>query len=482
MAKGHAFAAGWNKSPRHQPPRPPNRMAARRASTPPSKGIIMLENCEEIDRAIDEAKRRVAEDYQDAPSKQDLISTYQLTDDEIDDLERRLKERLGRLGRIAVGIEGVYYEHLDQALRGRKGQPKPESLLEDVRDRIEQGPARQLANELARQGANEFKDLVEAMLDCVEACTEEPAGTIGPFEPRRCDVAGELAPTSSPVFANIPAPENDLERVGAARKLAHVVALGEDMRVFDAAATLRNRWAEGQYEFCSVNLRNNLYCDLRSCDCGMLPEAERQALYAAVFGFTGDDLPAGTRVNRGFSAMWERFNDTVLRFLMSDEGTEATADTKKEGIFAATIDLQSNLADNMTEANTMRITDLHKQVLRELELFNDPAVFGTVAPGCKAGWWEVVERLTGPPEDGRSLIASFELASRRDAIFEWVASFRFPGTPTGTVFDNMVNAVSALSGTAPWMPAIVAQDRPAIAGRSDQLRPAYPQLGTARTG
>jgi hypothetical protein len=445
---------------------------------------MMPEKFEEIERAIEEAKRRVAEDYRDAPSKQDLVSTYDLTEFEIAELEVELKQRLSGAARIVAGIHGVISEHLKNALQG-KSRPRHETLLEDLQDRIEKGPAKQLTNEMANVlGQQEPNMLERAVLAFYDTSMEpEPGGeAIGPYEPRKCDLATELKPEISPEFTTIPPPVNDLDRVGAARKLAYVVAVGEDMRVLDAAVTLRNRWADGQYEFCDDNLRNNLYCDLRSCDCGILPDAERQALYAAVFGLTGEDLPAGARVNRGFSAMWERFNDTVLRFLMSDEGTEASADTKKEGILAATIDLQSNLAEHVTEVDMMRITDLHKQVLRELELFNDPAVFNTVAPGCKAGWWEVVERLTGPLEDGRSLIASFELARRRDAIFEWVATFTFPGTPTGKVFDNMVNAVSALSGSAPWMPAMVAQDRPAITGRNNQLRPAYRQLETARTG
>lgn len=437
----------------------------------------MPEKFDEMERALEKAKRRVAEDYRDAPSKQDLINEYDLTEYEIDELEGELKQRLSGAARIVAGVRGVYNEHLHQALRGKKSRPTHETLLEDLRDRIEKGPAKQLVNELVQQGPNL---LGEAVLALIDASAELGGEAIGSYEPRVCDLATELKPKVSPEFTTIPAPENDLDHVGAARKLAYVVAVGEDMRVLDAAATLRNRWADGRYEFCDDDLRNNLYCDMRSCDCGILPDAERQALYAAVFGLTGEDLPAGARVNRGFSAMWERFNDTVLRFLMSDEDTEASAGTKKEGIVAATIDLQSNLAQNVTEVDMMRITDLHKQVLRELELFNDSAVFNTVAPGCKPGWWEVVERLTGPPEDGRSLIASFELARRRDAIFEWVAKFTFPGTPSGPVFDNMVNAVSALSGSAPWMPAMVSQDRSAITGRNNQLRPAHPQLEMAR--
>jgi hypothetical protein len=291
---------------------------------------------------------------------------------------------------------------------------------------------------------------------------------------RACNVANLLQADDSPVFDEFPPPENDLERVGAARKLAYVVAVGEDMRVLEAAATLRDRWADGQYEFCTTDLRDNLYCDMRSCDCGNLPEAERQALYAAVFGLTGEDLPAGSRVNRGFPETWERFNDTVLRFLMSDGDTEASRRTKKEGIFAATMDLQSNLAANVSEVNLMRTIDLYEQVRRELQLFNDPQVFNTVAPGCDPGWWEVVERLTGTPQDGRSVIAAYELARRRDRIFEWVAEFRFGARPSGRLFRRMVNAVSALSGSAPWMPAMASQDRPAITARSDQVQPLYP--------
>jgi hypothetical protein len=45
----------------------------------------------------------------------------------------------------------------------------------------------------------------------------------------------------------------------------------------------------------------------------------------------------------------------------------------------------------------------------------------------------------------------------------------------------MVNAVSALSGSAPWMPAMASQDRPAITGRSGELRPTYAQLEVARS-
>lgn len=464
----------------------------------------MPEKFDDIERAIEEAKGKVAESYRDAPTKQDLMSSYQLTESEIDGLRADLEERLSLPGRKILEEEVVYFGSLGDALEAldggkstgpRKfGRRQREILLKDLQQKIEQGPAEKLVGELAKR---EPTQLAKALLACMEerpkavgALTVEPPeeppeepgpAPIGEFEPRDCDLADELDPASSPEFTTIPAPKNDLDHVGAARKLAYVVAVGEDMRVLAAAATLRNRWADGQYEFCTDDLRNNLYCDMRSCDCGILPDTERLALYAAVFGLTGEDLPAGARVNRGFSGMWERFNDTVLRFLMSDEDTEASAATKKEGILAATIDLQSNLAAHVTEVDMMRITDLHKQVLRELELFNDPAVFDTVAPGCTTGWWEVVERLTGPPEDGRSLIASYELARRRDAIFEWVATFTFPGTLTGTVFDDMVNAVSALSATAPWMPAMISQDRPAITGRNNQLQSVYPQLAMARS-
>jgi hypothetical protein len=470
----------------------------------------MPEEFDEIERALEEAKRKVAESYRDAPSRQDLVSRYELTEDEIDGLEEELKARLGGPAGTALGIKGVYPEHLHQALHGKKRRPRPEVLLEDVRDRIEQGPARQLRNELVKQGPKEVTEAVLAsMRDRPETAWEppgepaekpiaetageppwEPTGEppveptpkrIDPFAPRACDVAELLQQDVGPVFTEFPAPTNDLERVGAARKLAYVVAVGEDMRVLDAAATLRDRWADGQYEFCDVNLRNNLYCDMRSCDCGILPEAEKQALYAAVFGLTGEDLPAGSRVNRGFFGMWERFNDTVLRFLMSDGTTEASARTKQEGIFAATMDLQSNLAAHVSEVDVMRIIELYEQLRRELRLFNDPLLFDTVAPGCNAGWWEVVERLTGTPQDGRSVIAAYELARRRDSIFKWVEEFDFADRPPGALFREMVDAVSALSGSAPWMPAMVAQDRPAIAGRSDQLRPVYPQLEPARS-
>jgi hypothetical protein len=458
----------------------------------------MPEKFDEMERALEEAKRRVADSYRDAPSKHDLMSWYGLTEDEFDGLEEELKARLGGLEVTALGIKGVYPEQLRQALHGKTSRPRPEVLLEDVRDRIEQGPARQLRNELVKQGPKEVTEAVLAsMRDRPEtageppreppwALTGEPPGEpipkpIGKFAPRACDVAALLGQDVGPVFTEFPAPTNDLERVGAARKLAYVVAVGEDMRVFDAAATLRDRWADGHYEFCDADLRNNLYCDMRSCDCGILPETEKQALYAAVFGLTGEDLPAGSRVNRGFFGMWERFNDTVLRFLMSDGATEASARTKQEGIFAATIDLQSILAANVSEVDVMRIIELYEQLRRELRLFNDPIVFNTVAPGCNDGWWEVVERLTGTPQDGRSVIAAYELARRRDSIFKWVEEFDFAVRPPGALFREMVDAVSALSGSAPWMPAMVSQDRPAITGRNNQLRPAYPQLEMARS-
>jgi hypothetical protein len=255
------------------------------------------------------------------------------------------------------------------------------------------------------------------------------------------------------MFSGIPAPKNDLEHVGAARKLAFVVAVGEDMRVMAAAATLRDRWANGQYEFCKRKLRKTLNDNLRSCDRSILSEAERLGLYAAVFGLTDGNLPGETRVNRDFLPMWDRFNDTVLRFLMSDGNTEASRRTKKEGIRAATMDLQSNLAEHMTEVDIMRIANLHKQLRRELKLLKDPAVVKTVAPGGTT-WWEVVERLTDTPQDGDSPIFAYALAKRRNSIFKWVEKFNFNNAVSGPRFDKMVNAVSALSGSAPWMPAI----------------------------
>ena len=89
------------------------------------------------------------------------------------------------------------------------------------------------------------------------------------------------------------------------------------------------------------------------------------------------------------------------------------------------MDLQSILAANVSEVDMMRIIDLYEQLRRELRLFNDPIVFNTVAPGCNTGWWEVVERLTGTPQDGRSVIAAYELARRRDSIFKWVERVHF---------------------------------------------------------
>jgi hypothetical protein len=281
------------------------------------------------------------------------------------------------------------------------------------------------------------------------------------------------------MFSGIPAPKNDLEHVGAARKLAFVVAVGEDMRVMAAAATLRDRWANGQYEFCKRKLRKTLNDNLRSCDRSILSEAERLGLYAAVFGLTDGNLPGETRVNRDFLPMWDRFNDTVLRFLMSDGNTEASRRTKKEGIRAATMDLQSNLAEKVTEVDMKRITDLRKQLREELKLFKHPAVVKTVAPGCTTGWWEVVERLTGTPQDGCNLISAYKLAKRRNSIFKWVEKFNFNNAVSGPRFDKMVNAVSALSGSAPWMPAIASQDQPATISRSGELRPAYLELKVA---
>jgi hypothetical protein len=234
------------------------------------------------------------------------------------------------------------------------------------------------------------------------------------------------------MFSGIPAPKNDLKHVGAARKLAFVVAVGEDMRVLAAAAMLRDRWANGQYEFCKKNLRDTLNRDLRSCDRSILSEAERLGLYAAVFGLTDGDLPAGTCVNRGFFPMWDRFNDTVLRFLMSDGNTEASRKTKKEGIIAATMDLQSNLAEHVTEVDMMRITDLRKQLRRELKLFKRPAVVKTVAPGCTTGWWEVVERLTGTPK--KAAASSPPTSSPADATASssgWRSSHSGRRSPAG---------------------------------------------------
>ena len=450
----------------------------------------MPEEFDKIERAIEEAKGKVADSHT-KPKKQDLMSTYELTENEIDELREDLKERLSPAGSIVLQIESVYLEQLDEALKATLGANKAnarrmirggqrETLLNELQAKIEQRPAKELLEELAK---NKPEELAANLLDCFGPSAEAARAAIGPFVTRDCDVADKLQPTISPVFsvADFPAPKNDPERVGAARKLAYVVAVGEDMRVLAAAETLRDRWADGQYEFCTTDLRNNLYCDMRSCDCGLLPEAERLALYAAVFGLTGDDLPGGARVNRGFFGMWDRFNDTVLRFLMSDGDTEANRRTKKEGILAATIDLQSNLAEHVSEVDLMRITDLYQQLRRELQLFNDPHVFNTVAPGCNPGWWEVVERLTGTPQDRRSVVASYELARRRDSIFEWVADFKFGVTPSNQLFRRMVDAVSALSGSAPWSPAIASQDRPALTGRSDELRPVNPQLEAARS-
>ena len=446
----------------------------------------MTWQADQIKRAIQEASAAVNDAYHQTPSKQDLVATYALTELEIDELREDLERRLSPLGREVLKHDKVYYEHFHQALQARAAQQPAvqgiqgrEALLTAVQDGIEKGPADMLAREVAKRVPE--PQLVQAL----QGCYEPPAGgkPVEEFTPRVCDLADKLAPTARPVFDTsvVPAPKNDLDHVGAARKLAYVVAVGEDMRVLAAADTLRERWADGQYEFCSPNLRDRLYCDMRSCDCGILSEAERLALYAAVFGLTEGDLPAGARVNRGFFPMWDRFNDTVLRFLMSDDDTEASAGTKKEGIIAATMDLQSNMSDHVTEIDMMRITDLHEQLQRELEVFNDPAVFQTVAPGCTTGWWEVVERLSGTPQDGRSSIASFELARRRDSIFEWVATFEFGDPVTGVLFDRMVDAVSALSGSAPWMPALASQERPAITGRGGELRPAYPQPEMARS-
>jgi hypothetical protein len=202
-----------------------------------------------------------------------------------------------------------------------------------------------------------------------------------------------------------------------------------------AAAMLRDRWANGQYEFDKKNLRDTLNRNLRRCDRKILSEGERPGS-TPVFGLTDGDLPAGTRLNRGFFPMWNRFNDTVLRFLMSDGNTEASRRTKKEGIRAATMDLQSNLAEHMTEVDIMRIANLHKQLRRELKLLKDPAVVKTVAPGGTT-WWEVVERLTDTPQDGDSPIFAYALAKRRNSIFKWVEKFK--KAVSGPRFDKMVN-------------------------------------------
>jgi hypothetical protein len=119
---------------------------------------------DQFEPALQEAGRNVAESYRDAPSKQDLISAYDLTEDDIDGIKEELKVRLSRLGNIALEIPGVYEEHLHQALQGKKRQPRPEVLLGDVQYRIEERAATNLARELFKQAPNESAETVLAYM------------------------------------------------------------------------------------------------------------------------------------------------------------------------------------------------------------------------------------------------------------------------------------------------------------------------------
>ena len=144
---------------------------------------------------------------------------------------------------MALGIKGVYNEHLHQALHGKASRPRPEVLLEDVRDRIEQGPARQLANELFKQGPKEVAEAVLASMrdrpetaefareppreppwaltgEPPEEPPEEPPGEpipkpIGKFAPRACDVADAAGQDVRPGVQRVPGAE---QRSGARRR------------------------------------------------------------------------------------------------------------------------------------------------------------------------------------------------------------------------------------------------------------------------
>jgi hypothetical protein len=119
---------------------------------------------DQFEPALEKAGRKVAESYRDAPSKQDLICAYDLTEDDIDGIKEELKVRLSRLGNIALEIPGVYEEHLHQALQGKKRQPRPEVLLEDVQTRTEERAATKLARELFKEAPNESAETVLAYM------------------------------------------------------------------------------------------------------------------------------------------------------------------------------------------------------------------------------------------------------------------------------------------------------------------------------
>jgi hypothetical protein len=89
--------------------------------------------------------------------------------------------------------------------------------------------------------------------------------------------------------------------------------------------------------------------------------------------------------------------------------------------------------------------------------------------------------LTSAPEDGRSPIASYDNARRRDAIFDFLARFTVRQPPPTAVFNAMAESVYALSGTQPWTPAMAPVDRPAISGRGDETRSASNRLEQPRS-
>jgi hypothetical protein len=150
----------------------------------------MPEQFDEITRAIQEAKAAVDNAYRETPTKPDLVSTYGLTESQIDELRTELDEGLSRLGREVLDLDKVYFQHLHEALRARQGQQPTvqdpqwrESLLTDLRDRIEHGPADMLTKEMATRGP---KQLVEAVLDCLGPVRPGPP-------PRECLIAMERA-------------------------------------------------------------------------------------------------------------------------------------------------------------------------------------------------------------------------------------------------------------------------------------------------
>jgi hypothetical protein len=243
----------------------------------------------------------------------------------------------------------------------------------------------------------------------------------------------------------------DKEAVHAAKHLAHIVAVGEQLGVLPAFDALVTHWDEGEYRFENPDLNDALYCTLRR-QSRMSPQ-DRGRLVAAVLGVRGEGLAPGAKVNAGFAPALRHLVQEILRVL----DDECVCERRRNVVSRATVELAAdhlrhNIDGHVTGSALMRIRELRRDLIDAQAILGHEEVIEQVACGHRDGALAVVNILKGRnPTVTPNAVAISRADEARTQLLDWLATHPDIQDEDDDAFRQVAEAAVTLDAAEAWL-------------------------------